>query len=66
MHFAAGPPDEERPRRPHWRSTGRGNVEVLNETADFYRLFDATPHAEFLFGCVVRMVDIDLRAGAVR
>src|SRR6202034_4292142 len=30
-----------------WRP-GDGNVEVLNETADFYRFFDATPHAEFL------------------
>lgn len=23
-------------------------VRVLNETGDFYRFFDATPHAEFL------------------
>jgi hypothetical protein len=30
---------------PHvrWRPTDRGNVEVLNETIDFYRYFDATP-----------------------
>ncbi|WEX75153.1 Fic family protein [Sinorhizobium numidicum] len=46
----------------HWRSTDRGNVEVLNETADFYRFFDATPHAEFLFACVARTVDVDLPA----
>lgn len=46
----------------HWRSTDRGNVEVLNATADFYRFFDATPHAEFLFACVARTVDIDLPA----
>lgn len=47
---------------PHvrWRSTDRGNVEVLNETIDFYRYFDATPHAEFLFACVARTVDVDL------
>ncbi|WP_269285319.1 hypothetical protein [Sinorhizobium psoraleae] len=45
-----------------WSSTDRGNVEVLNETADFYRFFDATPHAEFLYACVARTVDIDLPA----
>lgn len=45
-----------------WRSTDRGNVEVLNETTDLYRFFDATPHAEFLFACVARTVDIDLPA----
>lgn len=49
---------------PHiqWRPTDRGNVEVENETADFYRYFDATPHAEFLFECVARTVDVDLPA----
>lgn len=49
---------------PHirWRPTDRGNVEVLNETADFYRYFDATPHAEFLFECVARTIDVDLPA----
>ncbi|WID99972.1 Fic family protein (plasmid) [Bosea vestrisii] len=49
---------------PHvrWRPTDRGNVEVLNETIDFYRYFDATPHAEFLFACVARTVDVDLPA----
>ena len=47
---------------PHvrWRPTERGNVEVLNDTADFYRYFDATPHAEFLFQCVARTIDVDL------
>lgn len=43
-----------------WKATKRGNVEVINETADFYRFFDATPHAEFLFSCVARAVDVDL------
>ncbi|ULJ72237.1 Fic family protein [Rhizobium gallicum] len=43
-----------------WRPTDRGNVEVLNDTADFYRYFDATPHAEFLFQCVARTIDVDL------
>lgn len=45
-----------------WTATARGNVEVLNETADFYRFFDATPHAAFLFSCVARTVDVDLPA----
>jgi hypothetical protein len=45
-----------------WRPPNRGNVEVLNETADFYRYFDATPHAEFLFECVARTIDVDLPA----
>ncbi len=43
-----------------WRPTGRGNVEVLNETADYYRFFDATAHAEFLFRCVEETVIHDL------
>lgn len=43
-----------------WEPTERGNVRVLNDTADFYRYFDATPHAEFLFGCVRRTIEEDL------
>lgn len=43
-----------------WRPTGRGNVEVLNDTADYYRFFDATPHAEFLYRCVQETVERDL------
>jgi hypothetical protein len=43
-----------------WRPTPQGNVEVLSDTADFYRFFDATPHAEFLFACVARTIDEDL------
>jgi len=47
---------------PHveWKPTERGNVEVLNDTGDFYRFFDATPQAEFLFECVRRTVEEDL------
>src|SRR5436305_1135831 len=37
-----------------------GSVEVLNETADYYRYFDATSHAEFLCGCVAEAVEQDL------
>ncbi|PWL19990.1 MAG: cell filamentation protein Fic [Altererythrobacter sp. XM-24bin4] len=35
-----------------WEPTEKMNVHVLNETGDYYRYFDATPHAEFLFACV--------------
>lgn len=35
-----------------WRATGKGNVEVLNETVDLYRYFDATRQTEFLYECV--------------
>ncbi len=43
-----------------WQPTADGNVRVLNDTADFYRFFDATPHAEFLYGCVQRTIEHDL------
>jgi len=43
-----------------WEPTSQGNVKVLNDTADFYRFFDATPHAEFLFGCVRQTIEEDL------
>lgn len=43
-----------------WRPTSKGNVEVLNQTADFYRYFDATAHAEFLYQCVEQTVEADL------
>jgi hypothetical protein len=47
-----------------WRPTDENNVEVLNDTGDFYRFFDATPHAEFLYQCVERTIDVDLPAEA--
>ncbi|MCH9000254.1 MAG: Fic family protein [Proteobacteria bacterium] len=43
-----------------WEPTENGNVRVLNETGDFYRFFDATPHAEFLYGCVRKTIEEDL------
>ena len=33
---------------------------MLNDTADFYRFFDATPHAEFLYSCVKKTIEEDL------
>jgi len=43
-----------------WRATPKGNVEVRNDTADFYRYFDATAHAEFLYSCVEQTIQQDL------
>jgi hypothetical protein len=45
-----------------WEPTPKNNVRVLNETVDFYRFFDATPHAEFLHRCVERTIEVDLPA----
>jgi len=43
-----------------WETAADGNVNVLNDTADFYRFFDATPHAEFLYACVRKTIEEDL------
>lgn len=43
-----------------WRPTPKGNVEVLNDTADLYRYPDCTAEAEFLYACVKATVQIDL------
>lgn len=43
-----------------WTAAADGNVRVLNDTADFYRFFDATPQAEFLYACVRRTIEQDL------
>lgn len=43
-----------------WRPTPEGNVQVLNDTANLYRYFDATAHAEFLYECVEQTVEHDL------
>ncbi len=47
---------------PHlrWEPTENFNVRVMNDTADLYRFFDATPHAEFLYECVKRTIEHDL------
>jgi hypothetical protein len=39
-----------------WEPTPDGNVDVLNETIDLYRYFDATKQAEFLYECVEETV----------
>ena len=43
-----------------WEHTERFSVHVLNDTGDFYRYFDATPHAEFLYACVRKTIEEDL------
>jgi hypothetical protein len=35
-----------------WKPSENNNVEILNDTIDYYRYFDATAQAEFLFQCV--------------
>lgn len=35
-----------------WETSSDKNVKVINETKDFYRYFDATKQAEFLYECV--------------
>ncbi|MEJ0022805.1 MAG: Fic family protein [Alphaproteobacteria bacterium] len=43
-----------------WKATPDHNIEVLNDTANYYRYFDATLHAEFLYECVKQTVESDL------
>lgn len=43
-----------------WKATPDGNVEVLNDTIDLYRYFDATKQAEFLYECVRETVTATL------
>jgi hypothetical protein len=43
-----------------WEPTPKGNVSVLNETADFYRYPDLTRHAEFLYEVVAKTIREDL------
>ena len=40
-----------------WKETADHNVEVTNESIDFYRYFDATKQAEFLYDCVNDTLD---------
>lgn len=43
-----------------WQATPDKNIEVLNDTADLYRYFDATTAAEFLYDCVQHTIEHDL------
>jgi hypothetical protein len=44
-----------------WRPTANDGVDVMNDTADLYRYFDATALAEYLYDRVADTVRIDLR-----
>lgn len=52
------------PRLPFikWRPNEKGNVEVLNETINLYRYFDATQQAEFLYRCIQETIEKTLPA----
>jgi hypothetical protein len=51
-----------KPRLPfiEWRPTQQNNVEVVNDTLDLYRFFDATQQTEFLYDCVEHTIDVSL------
>lgn len=40
-----------------WKPTPDHNVEIINETIDLYRYFDATIQAEFLYECVEQTIE---------
>jgi hypothetical protein len=40
-----------------WKETQDHNIEVINETIDYYRYFDATSQAEFLYDCVIDTIE---------
>ena len=40
-----------------WKKTTKNNVEVLNQTIDYYRHFDASFQAKFLFECVEHTIN---------
>ena len=40
-----------------WQTTDDNNVAVSNQTIDYYRYFDATAQAEFLYDCVLDTID---------
>jgi len=40
-----------------WKETKGHNILVLNETMDYYRFFDATKQAEFLYKCVKETIE---------
>jgi Fic/DOC family len=53
--------DAERMPLIDWHPTANDGVDVVNDTADLYRYFDATALAEYLYDRVADTVRIDLR-----
>lgn len=43
-----------------WQPTEEGNLNVLNETINLYRYFDATKQAEFLYDCIRETIETTL------
>ncbi len=40
-----------------WRPTEKNNVEVINDTINLYRYFDATKQAEYLYACIEETIE---------
>ena len=40
-----------------WKETKDHNIEVLNNTIDYYRYYDATKQTEFLYDCVIDTIE---------
>lgn len=40
-----------------WEATANNNVKVLNQTINFYRYYDATQQAEFLYDCIASTIN---------
>lgn len=40
-----------------WEETNDHNINVLNDTLDYYRFYDATEQAEFLYDCVLDTIE---------
>jgi len=40
-----------------WKATKDNNVEILNNTKEFYQYFDATAQTEFLFDCINETIE---------
>jgi Fic family protein len=40
-----------------WKPAENNNIDLLNDTIDFYRYFDATKQVEFLYSCVQQTIE---------
>ena len=40
-----------------WKETENHNVEILNDTIDYYRYFDCTLQSEFIFECIENTIE---------
>lgn len=43
-----------------WEPNDKGNVTILNETADLYRYYDCTEEVEFIFSCIEHTIKVSL------